>query len=86
MVASILNNLSPGAFQFLNFATVAGAIIIAVTAALLVSSYHKKKRKRKRRHHGHDRINPTRAELGGLPPPRPKSGSDRKGGEAPFDS
>jgi len=72
MDASIVDNLSPGGFQVLNFAAMAGAMIIAVTAAWLFSVYHKKKRKRKRKHQGHGRINPTRAETGGLPPPRSK--------------
>jgi hypothetical protein len=73
MVASFLDNLSPGGFQLLNFAALAAAMLFAVTVAWLYASYHRKKRKRKRRHQGHDRINPTRAELGGLPPPRNKS-------------
>ena len=61
---------------------------IAVTAAWLFSVYHKKKRKRKRKHHGHDRINPTRAEIGGLPPPRSKerrNAPEAGKGDSPFD-
>ena len=88
MLATIVDNLSPGGFQVLNFAAMALAMIVAVTAAWLFSVYHTKKRKRKRKHHGHGRINPTRAELGGLPPPRSKerrNASDAGKGESPFD-
>ena len=88
MEATIVDNLSPGGFQVLNFAAMAVAMIIAVTAAWLFSVYHKKKRKRKRKHQGHGRINPTRAELGGLPPPRTtdrRNAPDAGKGESPFD-
>ena len=88
MEASSLDNLSSTGYQALNFAVMIGAMIIAVTAAWLLAAYHKKKRKRKRKHHGHDRINPTRAELGGLPPPRSKerrNTPDVGKGESPFD-
>jgi ABC-type nickel/cobalt efflux system permease component RcnA len=88
MEASSLDNLSSTGYQALNFAVMIGAMIIAVTAAWLLAAYHKKKRKRKRKHHGHDRINPTRAELGGLPPPRGKArqtARDESHNETPFD-
>jgi len=88
MQATIVDNLSPGGFQVLNFAAMALAMLIAVTAAWLFSVYHTKKRKRKRKHHGHGRINPTRAELGGLPPPRGKArqtARDESHNETPFD-
>ena len=88
MAARFIEDLSPGELQALNFAAMAMAVLIAAAVAWLLTSYQKKKRKRKRKHHGHDRINPTRAELGGLPPPRSKlRQSLRKtgDGESPFD-
>ncbi len=86
MEASVVDNLSPSGFQVLNFVAMAAAMLIAVVAAWLFSLYYKKKRKRKRKHQGHGRINPTLAELGGLPPPRkPAEPNDRPGRGTTFD-
>jgi len=88
MEATFLNNLSPEESQALNFAAMTCAMLIAVLAAWGFATFGKRKRKRKRKHHGHDRINPTRAEIGGLPPPRAKTRQPARAdgdGESPFD-
>ena len=86
MEAAISLDLSPVEFQWLNFLAMTAAMLIAVGAAVFWATIHRRKRKRKRRHHGHDRINPTRAQVGGLPPPRSKAERESDGGEKPFDS
>lgn len=45
-------------------------ICIAGLITWIFLSRKSNKRKRKRRHRGHNRINPTLAQTGGLPPPR----------------
>jgi len=86
MEATFLENLSPVESQALNFAAMTCAMLVAVGIAWFFTIYHKKKRKRKRKHRGHDRINPTRAEIGGLPPPRSKSRYGGRGdSQKPFD-
>jgi hypothetical protein len=84
MLATALQTLSPAALQMLNFAAIAGPIFIALALVFTWAMYHKKKRKRKRRHQGHGRLNPTRAQVGGLPPVR-DGHSAGSGADSPFD-
>ncbi len=59
--------------QWANFLAMALAILLAAGGSLIWFLTFRKKRKRKRRHHHHRekrQLNPTLAELGGLPPKR----------------
>jgi len=71
MFAAIFPNLSQPGYQWLYFGVIIGTVFICGLVVFLWISFVPKRRKRKRRHHGHGRINPTRAEVGGLPPPKP---------------
>ena len=72
--------------QWGNFLAMALAILLVAIGCLIWFLMFRKKRKRKRKHRGHDRINPTRAEIGGLPPPRSKSRYGGRGdSQKPFD-
>jgi hypothetical protein len=58
--------------QWANFLAMAIAILFAAAGSLVWFLTFRKKRKRKRRHHHREKrqLNPTLAELGGLPPKR----------------
>ena len=73
MMASSLENLSPITYQWLYLGAMALAMVLGAIAVFIWVKYVPKRRKRKRRHHGHGRVNPTRAETGGLPPPKPSA-------------
>ncbi len=86
MLAAIEVLSTPLGSQLLNFGAMAAAMLIAVSAAFYWVTTHQRKRKRKRKHHGHGRINPTRAEVGGMPPPRSETEADnRSDAHSPFD-
>ncbi len=59
--------------QWLNFLAMAGGLLLGAGGVLIWFLFFRKKRKRKRRHHHHRekrQLNPTLAEIGGLPPKR----------------
>jgi hypothetical protein len=70
MEAIVMQDLSQAAFSWISFFAIVGAVIFGVAAVFFWIQFFRTKRKRKRRHHGHDRIKPTLAEVGGLPPVR----------------
>ena len=71
MEAAVIQTMSQTEITLLDFAALAGALLVGVLAVFLWVSFSKNKRKRKRKHHGHGRLKPTLSELGGLPPLRP---------------
>ena len=71
MFRGALNTLSQAEYQWFYLALIVLTVIICTLAVFLWLKFAPKKRKRKRKHHGHGRINPTRAETGGLPEARP---------------
>jgi hypothetical protein len=69
MTAEIFENFRNTGFRTHVFELVA-LVLVGFVAVFFWSLAFKKKRRRKRKHHGHDRINPTLAQVGGLPPVR----------------
>jgi hypothetical protein len=70
MRAVSLETMSQTEMQWLYFGAMFAALVLAGVGVFVWLRFVPKKRKRKRRHHGHGRTNPTRAEIGGLPPPK----------------
>jgi hypothetical protein len=71
-------------YQWLYFGLMLFAISMSALGVFAWIKYAPKRRKRKRKHHGHGRINPTRAQIGGLPAVRrPEDQDDAE--NPPFD-
>jgi hypothetical protein len=79
--------VGPMTGMWVDFFIMVGVFALVATGALIWAFYFRKRR-RKHRHkhrHKHDRhsINPTLAQTGGLPPPRPPESRDRTPSQTP---
>ena len=66
--------------SWVDFFIMAGVFVLVATGALIWVFYFRRKRRKHRHRHHHHRerrpVNPTLAQTGGLPPPRPSESPD----------
>jgi flagellar basal body-associated protein FliL len=79
--STLLAVLSSTASQLLNFAIMAGLFLLVAVGTLVWFFFLRKKtHRRRKRHSQRRRLNPTRSQVGGLPPVREQ---DPSFGETP---
>jgi hypothetical protein len=84
MKASAIDNLVHPGLPWQSLLAMGAAVVLGALAVFFWVLVFSKKRKRKRKHRSHKRINPTLAEVGGLPPVR-RPGERLPDDPAPFD-
>jgi hypothetical protein len=80
-----LQGLNDAWFNWSNCIIMFGALTIGAVAVFCWVIFFQKKRRRKRKHRGHERVKPTLAQVGGLPPVR-KPGETRRDDNPSFGS